>query len=191
VRKNLTVFGLSLLLAGGSVLTYFSSNGADEEHLRQMLRLSAWMALLIYLVVFVTRPLNQLVGSSFSRTLLRNRRYFGITLAAVMSVHLVLLLIVNDQAFKNVGPIVYVLLFLMLLTSFDSAPAKLGPRNWRLLHKTGLYGLGFAYALAVGGAFLKTPFDPVYLALTILMTAAITIRVAAFWKQRKKSDRGK
>lgn len=185
MQKNLTVFVLTTLLTGAPVLAYLMLVNADEEHMRQMLRLSAWTAILVYLVVFVTRPLSQLAGSPFSRKLLRNRRYFGIALAAVMTIHLVLLLIVNEQAFNVPGAAVYTLLYLMLLTSFDSSPAKLGPRNWRVLHNTGLYALGVAYSISVGSQFIKAPLNPVYLTLTILMLAAIAIRVTAFWKHRR------
>jgi len=149
-----------------------------------MLRLTAWTAVLVYLVIFVARPLKQLNGSQASRALLKNRRYFGVALAAVMTVHLVLLTIVNDQPLNVPGAIIFVLLYLMLFTSFDSSPARLGPRNWRLLHKTGLYGLGIGYLSAVGGSFLKSPLDPVYLTLMILMLAAIGVRVSAYLKSR-------
>ncbi len=184
MRKNLTVFGLTTLLAGGSVVAYLWFTDSDEEHMRQMLRVSAWTAILIYLVVFVARPLKQLSGSPATRKLLRNRRYYGIALAAVMTVHLVLLLIVNDKALNFPGAVVYGLLYLMLFTSFDSSPARLGPRNWRILHKTGLYALGIAYFSTVVGAFLKSPLDPVYLTLVLLMLAAVAVRATAHWKGR-------
>jgi hypothetical protein len=188
MQRNLLVFGFTVLLMGGPVLAYLMLVSSDEEHLRQMARFSAWTAILIYLVVFVARPLNQLIGSPATRRLLRNRRYVGIALAAVMTDHLVLLLIVNDQAFNIPGGIIYAVLFLMLFTSFDGAPAKIGPRNWRVLHKTGLYGLGFAYSLAIGRAFLETPLDPVYLTLTVLMLTAVAIRVMAYLKRNRRSE---
>jgi sulfoxide reductase heme-binding subunit YedZ len=179
VRKSLIVFGFTLILAGGSVLSYLTVAGSDTMQMNLMLRLSAWTALLIYLLVFIARPMNQLVNAPLSSKLLQNRRYYGVALAAVMTVHLVLLLVVNEQAFKIGGAIVYALLFLMLLTSFDGAAARIGPRNWRLLHKAGLYSLGIGYATAIGREFLQAPLDPVYLTLTILMLVAIAIRVTA------------
>jgi DMSO/TMAO reductase YedYZ heme-binding membrane subunit len=184
MRKNLSVFVLTILLAGGPVLAYLYYTGSGEEHVRQMLRLTAWTAVLVYLIIFVARPLKQLNGSQASRELLKNRRYFGVALAAVMTVHLVLLIIVNDRPLNVPGAIIFALLYLMLFTSFDSSPARLGPRNWRLLHKTGLYGLGIGYLSAVGGSFLKSPLDPVYLTLMILMLAAIAVRVSAYLKSR-------
>ena len=188
MRKNLAVFGLSMLLTGGLVLTYLWFVSTDEEHMRQMLRLSAWTAILIYLIIFVARPLRQLSGSPATKKLLKNRRYFGIALAGVMTVHLVLLLIVNEQAFNLPGAIVYGFMYLMLFTSFDASPAKLGPRNWRILHKTGLYALGIAYLGTVVGALLKAPLNLIYLTLTTLMLAAIAIRIAAFCKARQRTE---
>lgn len=184
MRRSLAVFGLTLLLSGGAVLIYLNNAGSGENQLNLMLRLSAWGALLIYLIVFVARPLKQLIKTPFSGRLLQNRRYFGVALAAVMTVHLALLLQVNEQAFNLGGAIVYALLFLMLLTSFDGAAAKIGSRNWRWLHKAGLYGLGIGYLGAIGRELLDAPLDPVYLALTVLMIAAITIRAMAYWKYR-------
>ncbi len=184
MRKSLTVFGLILLLTAGAVLVYLYSAGAGDDQLRLMLRVSAWIALLIYLVVFVTRPLNQLVKSPFNKKLLQNRRYFGIALAAVMTVHLVLLLNVNEQAFNIGGALVFGLMFLMLFTSFDGAAARIGPRNWRVLHKVGLYALGVAYSASIGREIRQAPLDPVYLTLTILILAAIAIRATAFFKRR-------
>jgi hypothetical protein len=188
VTKSLTVFLVAMLLTGGPVLAYLVLVSSDETHMRQMLRLTAWTAVLIYVVVFIARPLRQLVSAPFSRDLLRNRRYFGVALAAVMSVHLVLLLIVNEQALNVPGAAVFTFMYLMLLTSFDSAPAIIGPRNWRILHKIGLYGLGFAYAQSIGRAFLRMPLDPVYLTLSLLMLAAVTIRLAAFVKNRQRAS---
>jgi len=185
VRKNAIVFGLTMLLVGGLTLIYFQIYGASEDNLFLALRLTAWAALLVYLLVFVARPLNQLTKSPFSKALLRHRRSIGIALAAVMTVHLVLLLIANAAPFNIPGAVVYLLMYLMVMTSFDSAPAKIGPRNWRWLHKAGLYALGIGLFSAVGREFLQTPLDPVYLVLTVLIVAAIGIRVTAFWKMRQ------
>jgi DMSO/TMAO reductase YedYZ heme-binding membrane subunit len=174
-----------MLLVGGLTLIYFRVAGASEDNMLLSLRLSAWAALLVYLVVFVARPLNQLVTSPFSKRLLRSRRSTGIALAAIMTVHLILLLIANVAPFNIPGATVYLLMFLMVMTSFDSAPARMGPRNWRWLHKAGLYALGIGLFSAVGREFLQTPLDPVYLVLTILIMAAVAIRVTAFWKTRQ------
>lgn len=169
-----------MLLSGGLTLAYFQLAGTGEDNMHLVLRLTAWTALLIYLVVFVARPLNQLVKSPFNKKLLRNRRAFGIALAAVMTVHLIVLLIANEAPFNIPGATVYLLMFLMVMTSFDEAPGKIGPRNWRWLHKAGLYALGIGFFGAVGREFLLTPLDPVYLTLTVLMFFAIAIRVTAF-----------
>ncbi len=184
MRKSLSVFGIIILAAGGFVLSYLYVAGSDVDQMKLTLQLSAWTALLIYVAIFIARPVSQLVKSPFSSRLLRNRRYFGIALAAVMTIHLALLLTVNEQAFNIGGALVFGLMFLMLFTSFDGAAARIGPSNWRILHKVGLYALGTAYASAIGREFLQAPLDPVYLGLTVLMLAAIVIRIMAFLRRQ-------
>lgn len=186
--KSLAVFLLGILLAGGAVLSFLGVAGSGSEQMHQVLRWTAWLAILIYLVIFVTRPLQQLRPSPFYRRLLRNRRYLGVSLAAVMTIHLVLLLIVNEQAFNIPGATVFALMYLMLLTSFDGAPARIGPRNWRLLHKAGLYALGAGFMNSIVGHLVREPRNPIYALISLLMLAAIAVRVAAFLKKRQKTE---
>ena len=39
------------------------------------------------------------------------------------------------------GTLTYVMMFVMFATSFNATTRMLGPRNWRILHKIGLYWL--------------------------------------------------
>ncbi len=73
-------------------------------------------------------------------------------------------------------------MFLMLLTSFDGAATRIRPRNWRWLHKAGLYALGAGYFSSIGREFLNAPLDPIYLTLMVLMLTAIAIRITAFFR---------
>ena len=113
-----------------------------------------------------------------------SRRSIGVAFAGVMTAHLVYLLWLNGPVTPVPGMIVYALLLLMLITSFDRPRAALGPRRWLYLHKTGLYVLGYAFAQTVVGGLRESPSDPVYLTLAALFVLAIAIRVAAFIKTR-------
>ena len=78
--------------------------------------------------------------------LLRERRSFGLAFATVHLVHAGLLLYFADTLagfeirFPNdlIGGGVYLLIVLMVITSFDGPARTLGTQNWRRLHKTGL-----------------------------------------------------
>lgn len=185
MRRNLAVFFGTMLALGLASLLYARQSAFDESSLHAVLRATARLALLIYLLVFVARPLRQLSVSAVSRALLGNRRSLGIAFAAVMSVHLVFLLWANWPVEAEPGMLIYVLIFLMLITSFDGPTRALGPRRWRWLHKTGLYVIGIGFAQAQFGRILAGVSEPVHYLLAMLMLIAIGIRVAAWLKTRR------
>ena len=145
--KNFAVFFLVLTVVGVPMLVILAPDARDETNLGLTLRITARLAFLLYIAVFVTRPLQQLVQAPFTQSMLRNRRYIGISFSAVMTAHLVLiswlLLFVADQgrslASLVPGVITYAFVFLMLLTSFDRPAQMLGSKNWRRLHEGYLY----------------------------------------------------
>ena len=188
-RRNLFVFISALVIVGVPSLYLLNRSGFDEDAFGVVLRTSARLALIIYLLIFSIRPLHQLVASTYSRTLLSNRRYIGVAFAGIMVAHLVFLLWFNGLVTPVPGMIIYALLLSMLITSFDGPRAVLGPKRWKILHKTGLYALGFAFAQTVVGGLRESPGDPVYLALAALFLLAIALRVGAFVKVRGLTQR--
>ncbi len=95
---------------------------------------SARTAFLIYLIVFVARPLRQLFVTDMTAWLLRERRSFGLAFATVHLVHAALLVYFADTLagfefrFPNdlIGGGVYLLIVLMVITSFDGPARTLG-----------------------------------------------------------------
>lgn len=183
-RRNLLVFAAAIVITGLPSLLFLDRSGFDEESFGVVLRASARLALLIYLVIFATRPLRQLVTSGLTRALQANRRFIGIAFAGVMTAHLIFLVWLNGPVAPIPGVFAYSLLYLMFITSFNKPRAALGPRRWKYLHKTGLYVLGIAFAQTVVGGLRDTPGDPVYVTLAILFLTAIALRIAAFFKTR-------
>ena len=184
MQRNLIVYFGAVLVTGIAALLYAGQTTFDEESLHVVLRVSARLALLIYLLVFVARPLRQLSTGAAGKALLRNRRSIGIAFAAVMSVHLAFLLWANWPDVAAPGMVVYALIFLMLVTSFDGPTRALGPRRWKWLHKTGLYVIGIGLAQAQFGRILSGVGRPVHYVLAALFLLAIGIRVAAWRKTR-------
>jgi DMSO/TMAO reductase YedYZ heme-binding membrane subunit len=183
-RRNLIVLDAAILIVGLPSLLVLWQSDFDEESFGVVLRATARVALLVFLVIFVTRPLHQLATSGFTRTLQANRRNMGIAFAGVMTAHLGLLIWFNGPVAPIPGIIAYSLLYLMLVTSFDKPRAALGLRRWKYLHKTGLYVLGYAFAQTIVVALMESPGDPVYLALAALFVIAILLRAGAFLKKR-------
>lgn len=192
-RKNfLVLFGV--LLATAAVCgAYLAATGFSDETLRVLLRLTARVSFMLFLVVFVARPLRQLVPADWTRRLLRERRSIGIAFAAVHTVHLALIAW-RFSAFPEleyavsggvVGGLAYALIYLMLLTSFDGPARAIGPAAWRRLHKTGLYVVGFVFVATLlpepGAPFLT--FERAW--FVVLTAGAIVIRLTAWLAKRR------
>ena len=164
---------------------------AEEEQISLLLRRTAHTSFLIYLLIFVTRPLRQLWPSPVTRTMRDNRRYFGIVLAGSQTVHLALIIafVLGPEVplvVLIVGGIAYALLYSMLITSFDRPAAAIGPIAWRRLHKTGLYWNGSVFAVALVPGVFKQPTEWAYWLFAALLVAAVGIRLTAFWKQNPR-----
>ncbi len=192
-QRNWTVLLSTMLAIGAVVLTILEKNGSDEATVVLLLRLTAFTSFVIFLLLFVARPLRQLVDSQFTQSLKRNRRYFGIALTGSHTVHLVL--IVNFVFGTGVplqtlviGGIAYSFLYLMLITSFDTPAAAIGPVAWRRLHTAGLYWIGGTFTYTLGKNFISNPHSPVHQVVVVLILAAISVRVIAFLKQEKNQQ---
>ena len=111
-----------LTLVASAVFLAFA--GADEANTRFLARLTARLALIVLLLVFVARPLHQLLGKPWSRALVRRRSLLGVTFAGVHTGHLLVLIYHARLATgfdlsitANVlGALTYALIYAMFLT---------------------------------------------------------------------------
>ena len=153
-QRNWSVFFAAIVATGLASVAFLAAAGNTEENLHIALRLSARIAFVVLLIVFVARPLQQMFKTPFTAKLLRNRRLLGIAFAGIHTAHLGLIiyrgrinpdfnLLVSDNL---PGMLTYAVIFIMFATSFNATTRMLGPRNWRILHKIGLYWLFVAFA---------------------------------------------
>lgn len=190
--RNWTVFAGSIAVTLAVAATYLAAAGSDDENIRRILRRTGDAAFVILLLVFVARPMRQLVATPFTGALLRQRRQLGIAFAGVHSAHLLVILYRHGQggdfefrvAENLAGGLVYLVILLLFATSFDRTAQALGPRRWRLLHKTGLYVVFAAFVQAVAPRN-SDEIGSIYGVLTALAAVAVAIRVAAFVKRRR------
>ena len=192
-NKNIAVFVLTALLLGLPATILVLQDQTAERNLLIVLRSLGRISFLVFLLIAVSRPLRELVRSPFTKTLLRNRRYVGIVLAASMTVHLGF--IVWRFAFVRgenleltaylTGGLFYSMLYLMLITSFNRPAAALGPIRWRALHKTGFWTLAIFFAFTFRNDVLKVVEEPLYFSLALLAVVAVAIRAMTFVKRRK------
>ena len=130
------------------------------EGVSSMIQLSVRCAIPWLFLAFAASSLNKIFPGSFSRWLLRNRKYVGLCFAAAMAWQLTFILwlvgihtdyYVNDvYVLSDVveGVVGYAFLIAMVLTSFKFGRSRLTQKQWKLLHTGGIYWLWF-YAWSV------------------------------------------
>ena len=147
---------ISLLM----VLAMFRADLASAEGISSLIQLSVRCAVPSLFLTFAASSMQVVFPGSFSRWLLRNRKFVGLCFAAAMAwqaVFIVWLTSIHTDYYVNEvyvlsdvveGLIGYTFLIAMVLTSFKFGRSRLSPRQWRLLHKGGIYWLWY-YAWSV------------------------------------------
>ncbi|PSB08829.1 hypothetical protein C7B62_15425 [Pleurocapsa sp. CCALA 161] len=138
-----TVFALILL-----------AKGMSEDSFRLLIRFTARSSCILFLLAFIASAWQKLKPSQVSTWLLQNRRYFGLSMAISHGFHALAIAevavltsenMVRDNFGANLG---YVFILLMTITSFKRPAAILGRRNWKILHKLGIYYLWLSFTVA-------------------------------------------
>jgi len=196
-QRNTAVFLAATGLTGIAAAAYLSVVGTSDESMSVVLRLSARVAFIVLLVIFVARPLQQVFATPATAVLLRNRRLVGITFAGIHSAHLGLLILRANQipdfelslTANHLGALTYLVIYLMLITSYDGPARALGSKRWKMLHKIGLYWI-FAVFLQTRLPRSLDTLDEVNWWLISITAIAIVIRLTAFFaKTRPKEQR--
>jgi DMSO/TMAO reductase YedYZ heme-binding membrane subunit len=157
----------------------------------------------IFLVVAIS-SVQTLFPGPFSMWLLRNRKYIGMCFAVAMAWQGLFIFIMSyffrEYYFADVyffrdeleGSIGYIFLPAMVVTSFEFGRKHLSPKQWKLLHKSGIYFL-WAYAFSTYWWSLcnglscyanPVPLDYAYYSVGFL---AFALRIAAWGKQRQQA----
>lgn len=192
---RLTIAFVALLLFGNAAL--IAGLGTDEAGIRSLVRVTARVAVVLFVVVFSASSLRRFWRTPATKWLLANRRYLGVTFAVAHGLHLISLVLFmrlypgpfyeRTQVFVVViGGLVSVLIAAMALTSSDRAQAALG-KNWRRLHTVGGYGAWaiyfYDYAAGLVSPSIYTPFG-------VLVVGSMALRVAAHRQARAERKLG-
>ena len=168
----------------------FSYKGVDIA-----LRVSSKVSLVLFFFIFIASPLNNLLPSKFSFQLLKYRRQlaivFGITLLQSHFMLIFLQFLIDSERIWDqislsdifIGGTGILLLILLLVTSFKKYALRLKPRNWKVLHKIGLYFLWLVFALdQIEKYFLLTPRGrpEYYVPFLVLLFGALGLRIVSY-----------
>ncbi|UCE85396.1 MAG: hypothetical protein JSU66_13790 [Deltaproteobacteria bacterium] len=172
--------------------------GVEEAGIRTCVRASARASGLLFLLPFLASSLRRLWKHGITAWLLANRRYLGVSFAAVQFIHLgtlVALTALSGSVFEFTGSLAagglaYGFVAAMALTSTDRTAAWLKPARWRLLHTTGLYYLWIAFATTWARDAAR---DPIAAAYTALFVLALLVRLGVggpLSRSRRRSRSG-
>jgi methionine sulfoxide reductase heme-binding subunit len=180
------LFGVLAIIVSLVAATAYALAPDQVQALQYTIRATARTSFLIFLAVFTASSLLKLWPSTFTKALTRERRFLGLSFAWSQFLHAVVLavyIITAPEAFwtgrtaaTNVpGSIGYLMIVLLTVTSF-AAPARLISRkNWKVLHRTGVWIIAFIFA----ASFLtRIPHHVAYAVPGLIMVAAMMLRVA-------------
>ncbi len=161
-----------------------------------MIRLSVQLASPWIFLACVARPLVQLYPGSFSKWLLRNRRYTGLSFAAGFAwqaVFIAVLLalypdyywqVLHDTADLVLRMLSYLLLLALTITSFYPVRRAMRPRTWRVLHLVGIWYFWAAIWVSYAEGLLSGDTRIIAIVYVIAGLIVLTVRLAAYLKNR-------
>lgn len=153
------------------------------------LRVTARVSVTLFMLAYVARPAVQALG--VGRTLVRHRRYLGLSAALSHTVHFFYVVAydrVTEQPADAVtwifGGAGFVFFWLLAATSNDFAVRRLG-RWWRRLHRAGMHYIWLVFfytfleaAASSGGWYWIFP---------AALGAGLALRLAAWWLRRQRA----
>lgn len=191
--RNWVVFSFCALSTVLIPVIWLSTVDLVDNNIRLTVRHTAKPAFALLILIIAARPLRQILQTPLTAKLLQNRRSLGVAFAGVMTGHLALIVfrfsyspeLTYPVSGLIVGGSTYALIYLMFITSFDGPTRALGPKRWKLLHRTGLVMTGLIFGVPRPFSEIS---DPEYLMLGVPLMIALLIRFVA-WRQSSQRDK--
>ncbi|GLS29548.1 DMSO/TMAO reductase YedYZ, heme-binding membrane subunit [Mesorhizobium albiziae] len=159
-----------------------------------VIRVTAYTSLAPFLAAFLASPMATLAPNDFTRRLLRERRYVGLSFAFSMLVHLAAIFsygVLNAQFWPSrdfltntPGTIGYLFIALLAATPFRIFSRHLSAAAWKRLHTTGVWVIAIIFGLS----FLKRipTVSELYVIPLLIVCVAIAIRLTGKRAQAKR-----
>jgi len=172
----------TLVVVAASAAT-LGVQGAGEEGIRAVIRLTARTSFVLFTTAFAASALARRWPGPATRWLVVNRRQIGVSFAASHLVHLFAILALSrltpvfTDATILIAALGYVAIAAMTVTSFDRTAAWLGPRRWRRLHLTAGY---YIWAVFLASYLPRTILEsPAYVPFVVVLLAVLALRMTA------------
>ncbi len=187
------------LISIAIVIAMMRTDLSSGEGVSSMISLSVRCAIPWLYLAFTASSIQALFPGLLSIWLLRNRKIFGLCFAAAMAWQLLFIVwlttVHNDYYIREVyvlrdvleGVIGYFFLIAMTLTSFKFGRGRLKPKQWKYLHKLGIFSL-WIYAFSVYWWALFYYPEPVWIDYAYYWAGflAWSLRIAAWRKKQRQ-----
>jgi hypothetical protein len=188
----------TLVVALASLALVAQGGGLSDATARAVVRLTARVALPLFCAAFAASSLRVFWKTRWSAWLLAQRRYVGVSAAAVHGIHMLAVataatldpehfFVGEGRTLASTAPaLVAVVAFaLMAATSSDAAVRTLGRRAWRMLHRVCGYLVLIAFAGGFAPRIAQSPFYAVPVALAGAVWALRVAAAARGWLGRR------
>lgn len=199
------LFGVIALLICAAVGTRLGqAEIANPLDISGMIQYSVRLAVPWLFIAFSASSLLKVLPNNLTKWIMRNRRIFGLCFAVAMAWQLFFILwlilgffeyyMAEAYSYYDLSEQIpgYIILFAMTLTSFKSGRGLISARQWRILHKGGIYFLWYVvwstYWFELYYYKDIQPIDHVYYWLGM---AAWTVRILAWSKKRQGGKKPK
>ncbi|HCF26075.1 MAG TPA: hypothetical protein DEV81_02360 [Cyanobacteria bacterium UBA11049] len=179
------IVGATALLVASIVAIY----GTGEPGIRLWLKVTGRTDTIPFAAAFIASPLHQILPSTFSAWLVKNRRFLGISFALQhLLLHLpaviwFLAIATLPLAQIAIAGFAYVLIAAMLVTSFETPARWLGQQRWKILHKIGLFYVMFVFIATFLPKAVNAPIT--YAPFVTLLLGAVILRIVAFMRRQR------
>ncbi len=177
------------------VLTCFAVYGFGHDGLQWTTSYTARLSFCLFMVAYCIGPLWRITRSPVWQGLLVNRRGLGLGFALAHFIHLGALSayiwiegVKPGKATLIAGGLAYGLLALMAVTSNDAAVRWIGPKAWRLLHRTGMHVIWLVFVLTLVGLVSKPGRQDqvVHLLMLVIAFAGAGLRSVGWFMSRTR-----
>jgi hypothetical protein len=184
---------LAFTLSAANYLKLLQLDIHSARGLEAFIIFSVRCALPLFIVAFTASSLKVLWPCRATRWLLANRRYFGLGFAAGMAWHLSFVAYSFYLFGNRLNAIVLAadavgaaFLLLLTVTSFRFVSRHMKLRNWRRLHRLGVYAI-WLLALYIYQGIARADRDALHILFLAILIGAWLLRVAAWAKTRSMS----
>jgi len=192
------VYAITATLFAVIGLALFSRD-LSEESIRWAMRLSVDTAYPFFFLAFIAASLHRLKPSALSKYLLRNRRYLGISFAALFLLHGTLIYVLSqlypEPFFSQLtdellygGLLTFSLVALMAVTSNDFSVKHLGRKAWSRLHKLLGYFVAIMFLLTYLGKLDQLFFWPYALAAVGVFVLRLGVWLKGLMNKERRDE---